>query len=96
MSSTRRTYTQEYRDSAVALVIDGERTIVDVAKNIGVSAAALGKWVQKTRNERDVEEKPLDINEREELRQLRQQVRELQMQLDFAKKVATWFAKEPR
>ena len=96
MGSTRRTYTPEYRESAVALVIDDGRTIVDVAKNIGVSPAALGKWVQKARKTEEEEPKLLDINEREELRQLRQEVRDLKMQLDFAKKVATWFAKDPR
>ena len=38
-------------------------------------------------------EKPLTEPERAELARLRQQNAKLEMQLEFAKKVSTWFAK---
>jgi transposase len=38
-------------------------------------------------------EKPLAESERAELQRLRTQNAKLEMQLDFAKKVSTWFAK---
>jgi len=96
MGSTRKAFTDEYKQQAVELVIDDGRSIVDVAKNIGCSAAALGKWVQKAKAENNYSEKPLNVNEREELEKLRHENRELKMQLEFAKKVATWFAKDPQ
>lgn len=40
-------------------------------------------------------DKPLDGSEREELRRLRKESANLRMEAEFAKKVATWFAKEP-
>jgi len=96
MGSTRRNFTPEFRKAAVDFVIDDGRSIVDVAKNIGCSPAALGKWVKAAREQQDSEDRPLNINEREELRNLRQENRELKLQLEFAKKVATWFAKDPQ
>ncbi len=41
----------------------------------------------------DPAERPLDASERAELERLRAENAELQMQVEFAKKVATWFAK---
>ncbi|WP_219418765.1 transposase [Pseudonocardia nigra] len=45
--ATRRHFTQEYKDQAVSLVLDSGRSIVDVAKSIGVHEMTLGKWVKK-------------------------------------------------
>jgi transposase len=94
MGSTRKAFTQEYKDNAVELVIREGRRIVDVANGIGITPGTLGNWVKKAKEKDNYQEPPLDKDEREELRQLRQENRELKMQLDFAKKVATWFAKE--
>ena len=104
MGSTRRSFTEEYKTEAVAFVLDGNRSIADVARNIGVHEMTLGKWVKKTRQERDEAvpaDAPLPESERVELLRLRGELKdakaenaELRMQVEFAKKVATWFAKE--
>ena len=47
--ATRRNFTQEYKDQAVSLVLDSGRSIVEVAKSIGVHEMTLGKWVEKAR-----------------------------------------------
>jgi len=96
MATTRRSYSAEYRQSAVEFVIEGGQRIVDVAHNLGIAPQTLGKWVEKAKKEHPEPEKTLDVNEREELRKLREEVRQLRMQLEFAKKVATWFAKDPQ
>lgn len=104
MGSTRRSFTEEYRASAVAFVIDENRSIAEVARNIDVHEMTLGKWVKKARDARDAEQPPgapLAESERAELFRLREEHKDvkaenaqLQMQVSFAKKVATWFAKE--
>jgi transposase len=96
MGSTRRRFTDEYKREAVSFVIDGGRSIAEVAHNIGVSETGLGAWVKKAKESGDEPEKPLDISERAELERLREENTHLQMQLAFAKKVATWFAKDQR
>ena len=103
MGSTRRRFTEEYKEQAVAFVIEGNRSIADVARNIGVHEMTLGKWVKKTKDaqaEQVPADAPLTEPERAELIRLRADLKEvraenseLQMQVEFAKKVATWFAK---
>ncbi len=93
-ASFRRSFTDEYKAQAVAFVIDDRRPVAEVARNIGVHEMTLGKWVKKARESGgDPAEKPLDASERVELERLRAENAELQMQVEFAKKVATWFAK---
>ena len=103
MGSTRRSFTEEYKEQAVAFVLDGNRSVADVARNIGVHEMTLGKWVKKVRESQQEQVSPdaeLTGSERLELIRLRAEskddkatIAELQMQVEFAKKVATWFAK---
>jgi transposase len=92
--ATRRRFTQEYKDQAVSLVLNSGRTIAEVAKSIGVHEMTLGKWVKNARNSGQVPGKDLSEPERAELERLRKENAVLRMERDFAKKVATWFAKE--
>jgi transposase len=103
MGSTRRSYTPEYKASSVVFVIDGGRPIDEVARNIGVHEMTLSKWVRMARDAAasgESPDAPLGESERAELARLRAESREdksaiaeLRMQVEFAKKVATWFAK---
>ena len=104
MGSTRRSFTEEYKDEAVRFVIEGGRSIAEVARNIGVHEMTLGKWVKKARDAQAAAtpaDAPLTETERMELIRLRASdkdkdatISELRMQVEFAKKVATWFARE--
>lgn len=104
MGSTRRRFTDEYKANAVSLVLDDGHTIAATARNIDVHEMTLGKWVKKERDIRESKREPdapLTESERTELVRLREeskrdkeQIAHLQMQANFAKKVATWFAKE--
>jgi transposase len=96
MGSTRRRFTDEYKVEAVSFVIDGGRSIAEVARNIGVHEMTLGKWVKKAKDSGDEPGRPLDVSERVELERLREANAHLQMQVAFAKKVATWFANGQR
>ena len=92
--ATRRHSTQEYKDQAVSLVLDSGRTIAEVAKSIGVHEMTLGKWVKKAKDNGRVAQSDLNESERAELERLRSEVAQVKMERDFAKKVATWFAKD--
>jgi len=96
MGSTRRRFTDEYKARAVELVIDDGRTIADVARSIGVHEMTLGKWVKKARDGDEGPERVLSEDERAELERLREENKRLRMEAEFAKKVATWFAKDQR
>jgi transposase len=103
MGSTRRSFTEEYKSEAVNFVIDGGRSIAEVARNIGAHEMTVGKWVRKARDERAAAvpaDAPLDESERFRLMRVEAELKdanatnaELRMQVEFAKKVARWFAK---
>ena len=44
LAKKRRKYTKEFKVDAVRLVIDQGRTIVDVAKSLGVAESVLSQW----------------------------------------------------
>lgn len=92
--ATRRQFTQEYKDNAVSLVLDSGRSIAEVARTIDVHEMTLGKWVKRARDDGRSRDEEVSESEREELERLRKEVPRLRMEAEFAKKVATWFAKE--
>ena len=96
MPRPKRTFSPEFREEAVKLVIDGSRPIAAVAREIGVGDGTLGNWVAAYRREHAGEEPPLNISERERLRQLEREARELRMENEFLKKAAAYFARDHR
>ena len=92
-SLTKRHCTQEYRDEAVLMVIQTQRPIAQVARELGVNEGTLGTWVSKYRNEHPVTEE-LSLPDRAKLKELEREVRELRLMNDFLKKAAAYFARE--
>ena len=96
MGSTRRAFTDEYKAHAVELVVNDGRMIADVARGIEVHEMTLRKWVKKSKDAGQVQDHPLNDNERAELERLREDNKRLRMEVEFSRKVATWFAKNER
>jgi transposase len=94
MSRKRKQYTPAYRREAARLVIDTGRPILQVAREIGVGAPMLGRWVAVERAHTDHPPGPVDADERAELDRLRVENAELRMDREFLKKAAAFFATE--
>jgi len=92
MGSTRRSFTAEYREAAVALVLQNGRGVADVARDIGMCEQTLGNWVKKERQTAPTT--PATASERAGLERLREENAELRMEVEFLKKAAAWFAKQ--
>jgi transposase len=90
----RRQFTDEFKAGAVRLVLDEGKTVAQVARDLDLTASALGGWVKQARADRDGGKSGLTSEERSELAALRKQVRELKMERDLLKKWAAFFAKE--
>ncbi len=71
--ATRRRFTQEYKDQAVSLHLDSDRSIPEVARSIGVHEMTLGKWVKIAKDSGRVLDKELSETERAELERLRKE-----------------------
>lgn len=96
MARKKSTFTPEFREEAARLVVENDRRIADVAREIGVGETTLGNWVKKYRQDRAGDEPPLELSERAELAELRRRTREQEMELAFLKKAAAYFAREQR
>lgn len=90
----RRKFTSEFKAGAVALVLDQDKSIAEVARDLDLTASALTEWVARARADRTKGKTGLTTEERAELARLRKEVRELKMERDILKKAAVFFAKE--
>jgi transposase len=92
---TRRKFTDDFKAGAVRLVLDEGQPIAKVARDLDLTESAFRGWVEQARADRG-KGKPgmLTSEERDELRQLRKEVRELRLEREILKKAAAFFAKE--
>lgn len=93
MGARRKRYTPAYRRDA-RLVIDTGRTIVEVAREIDVGEALLGRWVAAERARMEDPPGALDVDERAELERLRAENAQLRRDREFLKKAAAFFVTE--
>jgi transposase len=90
---TRRSFSDEFKRDAVALVIDEDRKIVDVAGSLGVGEGTLGNWVRQARVDRG-ERAGLTTTEKAELVELRRENARLRMERDLLKRATAFWVKE--
>ena len=90
---TRRKFTDEFKRDAVALVIDEDRTVVDVAVSLGIGEGTLGNWVRQARVDRG-ERVGVSTTEREEMVKLRRENTQLRMERDLLKRATAFWVKE--
>lgn len=93
----RRTFSEEFKADAVELVRQSTKSIAEIARDLDLSETALRNWVKRAEIDAGGGQTgPLTADEREELRQLRRENRELRMERDFLKKTSAYFAKDSR
>ena len=90
-------YTVEFRRDAVALVRTSGRPIAQIARELGVDDATLGKWVRDARrdNNRSAGLPPgQEDAEMEENRRLKKRIAELEMEREILKRAVVFWVKE--
>jgi transposase len=90
----RRSFTPEFKAETVRLVLDGGRSIAEVARDLDLTESALRQWVHQAKVDRG-QGKPGELTtaEREELQRLRREVKDLRIEREILKKAAAFFAK---
>lgn len=89
-------YTPEYRQEAARLVIESQRPIADVAKEIGVGEGLLGRWVKIERERQGSDDGRSDSDIRAENARLRRELAEAKMDNEFLSKATAFFAAKQR
>lgn len=98
MSKKRRSFSREYKLEAVALVTEGGLSVVQAARDLGISQSVLGRW------KRQFEEDPDQAfpgkgrlrPEDEELARLRRENEILRQEREILKKAVGIFSRVPK
>jgi transposase len=89
----RRSFTDEFKRDAVAMVIGDRRTIVDVADSLGIGDGTLGNWVRQARVDAG-DKAGVTTEEKAELAKLRKENAQLRMERDLLKRATAFWVKE--
>jgi len=89
---TRRKYTEEFKTEAIRLIVEEGYSISQAARNLDINANMLGRWKRELTEDAEIRQQVSD--EKEELKRLREEVRQLKMEREILKKATAFFAKE--
>jgi transposase len=87
-------YPDELRERAVRLVFESQRPIAAVARDLGVHKEALRLWVRQAEADAGTRNDRLTSAERERLKLLEREVRDLRKANEILKAASVFFAKE--
>src|SRR5215213_7261129 len=93
MPAKRKKYDREFREGAVRIVEETGKPIAQVARDLGVNEGTLGNWVARAREARNGTE-GVSTGDVEELKRLRAENAELQMERDVLKRSVVLWVKE--
>ena len=88
-----RPHPPEFRQRAVELARLRDKPVAEIAKDLGISDSCLRAWMARA----DVDEGRRDgvsSREREELIELRRELRVTKMELEILRRAAAYFARE--
>ena len=96
MGAKRRYYDDEFKQAAIRLVTVNGHGVSETARNLGINANMLGRWKREEETKQDdtSTDAGLSSQEKEELSQLRSEVKRLRMEREILKKAAQFFANE--
>jgi len=89
-----RKYPDELRERAIRLVFESGRPIAQVARDLGVHKEALRHWVRQAEADAGERNDRLTTSERERLKALERENRELRKANEILKAASVFFAKE--
>ncbi len=95
----RRRFTEEFKASAVSMVVDQGLSLVRVCTDLDLVDSALRRWVGEAKGsgsgvQQSATAKPAVTPEQAELQQLRRENQILRMEREILKKATAFFAKE--
>ena len=100
MGEMRRRFTKEYKIEAVRLATVGDKSLAQVARELGLRPDVLREWKRQFSAAGSPAEafpgNGRTVGAEEELQRLRREVEQLKQERDFLKKAAAYFAKDQR
>lgn len=95
MPEKRKSYEKEFKLSAVKMIIESGMSVSQVSRDLGINEATLHKWKKDylSDEQQAFPGKGRMKPEEEEIRNLRKQVKRLEMERDILKKAIGYFTK---
>ncbi len=90
---SRRSFSDEFKRDAVALVRETGRPITHVADELGLYDSTLGNWVRAA-EATEADGTGLDVDERAELEAVKRELAEVKMERDLLKRMTAFWVKE--
>jgi transposase len=87
-------YSQEFKQTAIELVLAGDKSAMQVARELEMSEKTLYNWLRQYRREDNNETDQGADDVQSELRRLRRENAALKQERDILKKATAYFAKE--
>jgi transposase-like protein len=94
MSGRPPRYSPELKEQAVKEVIDGKKSVTQVACELNINPKTLGPWVTAYRKKLAGEPIPEDVPANERMKELERRNRELEQENAFLKKAAAYVCPE--
>jgi transposase len=94
MPKTRPPYPPEFRREAVRLLISGEGTAEQLARELGCASQTLRNWRRQEEADRGERTDVLSSDERARLRELERENRVLRQEREILKRAAAFFIRE--
>lgn len=94
----RKKYSKEFKLDAISLVIEQNYSRAEAAKSLGVRSELIGRWIREYRDDdgQAFRGNGKLTSEQSEVRQLKAQVKTLEMEKEILKKATVFFAKETK
>ena len=96
-------YTKEFRDETVQLILNSEKSAMQIGKDLGINDKTIYNWIKVYKKENNIRT-PIDETKNQskssqqeflaELKQLRAENKLLKQEREILKKATAYFAKE--
>lgn len=96
--TARKKYTKEFKLDAIALVVEQNYSQAEASRSLGINPNMLGRWIKEAENDDGLAFRGNGklTPEQEEIRNLKAQVKRLEMEREILKKATVFFAKETK
>ena len=97
--ATRKRYSKEFKLDAISLVVDQGYTQAEAANSLEINPNMLGRWIKERQADDDGQASRSNSTlspEQEEIRKLKAQVKQLELEKKILKEATVFFAKETK
>ena len=91
---TKKDYTTEFRNRAVSMVLKSDKSVAQIARDLGITGTTLYSWVNSKKTASVGDDVVTNEQLLDELKRLKKELAEVKEQRDILKKATAYFAND--